>query len=94
MSYKTKVTFYCDAVDCQVNQTFVLVGIGYGGTWRAQKGNGVVEPVTKILTKDMGWTMGLGRTGGEISRRPDSIGTFCPSHGGRESVSTSGLTPI
>lgn len=72
MSYKTKMTFYCDAVDCKVNQTLVI-----GADGKVETGRGDRQPVWFFLTRNLGWGSSAKRGS---SQRPESILTFCPQH--------------
>ena len=75
MSAKYKVTFYCDAVDCQANQTFLLTSGEQVAQTQTPRG---VQPVMTVLTKYMGWSAEFARPAARL--KPSKIVTYCPRH--------------
>lgn len=74
MTCKTKITFYCDAVGCDANQTFIVRSTAGSMTVITSKGE---VPVLGALVQQRGWSAGMGRVAGAGHR---SVTTYCPEH--------------
>lgn len=76
MSIKTKSTVYCDEANCQVNQTFIV--IGRFGTHTVDQ-RGVARSLLDVL-KGMDWKVMVGvPITGQIEQGRRVL-TLCPKH--------------